>query len=228
MKKVILIPAVCFIVAPAFAQDNTITIIHKDDSKDVVDMSGALSPVVDSVVESVAERFEEKEVAPVVAVEPKAESAEKTVDPKADPVSQPAKKPAKKPEIKPAKKAAIADVKKTVRIPLPGRKPAHAAAVGAQNGGVQGADAPLAPAPPEPGISKERALSLALEIAPPSHEYEVSDRGDVYVVFFKTEGGAFEVLVDRNTGEVLSYKSLEKVQKSLPPGHLPKPINLPR
>lgn len=212
---------------------------------DAPDISESLQSIMGDAVKSAAERAEEQVVTPVEAVEPKediAPEAEPEVAPETipEPVAEPApvvekpkeavQKPAKKPAPKPAAKPVVKKAKVMKRVPIPGRKPVRAdsqsASVGAGSG-VPDAGAPLAPSRPDAGISKERALSIALEKAPPAREFEVNERGDLYAVMFKDEGRALEVLVDRYTGEILSSKSLEAVGNSVPPGYLPRPVAVP-
>lgn len=202
---------------------------------DAPDISESLQSIMGDAVKSASERAQEQVVAPVEAVEPKgdiAPEAEPEVAPETIPepvVEKPkeaVQKPAKKPAPKPAAKPAVKKAKVMKRVPLPGRKPVRDVAVG-EGASVPDVGAPLAPSQPDAGISKERALSIALEKAPPAREFEVNERGDVYAVLFKTEDGAQEVIVDRYTGEILSSKSLEAVGNSVPPGYLPRPVAVP-
>lgn len=67
------------------------------------------------------------------------------------------------------------------------------------------------PLPPNAVITPELAKSIALDHAPPARSMEVAQRvyqgKPVFVVTFKTETGLFDVLVDAQTGKVVTTVS---------------------
>lgn len=87
----------------------------------------------------------------------------------------------------------------------PPRKPAPVleSAAAAPNGDEDEAPAYVAGQP----VDADRALRLALDVAPPSRGYEVIRRTyqdrPVFQVTFRTEDGLHDVLVDAETGDIL-------------------------
>jgi uncharacterized membrane protein YkoI len=76
-------------------------------------------------------------------------------------------------------------------------------------------------------ITRERALYIALEDAPPASRSEVIESRfeghDTYSVIFGTEDGDYEVTVDRASGQILQSGFMVKDTAPVKPGHLPKP-----
>ena len=74
-------------------------------------------------------------------------------------------------------------------------------------------------------ISKEEAIAIALFEAPPAKNYEVfpRDRGQglEYAVLFRTEDGAYEVVIDALSGKIVESGSLKPLDAHVLPGHLP-------
>ena len=228
--------------APAWAQGgNTITIIHDDGSQDVIDLGeGALSqkaekavkstPVVETVPDDEAtsepEPEVEAEIEPARASEPEPESK---IEPKSEPVAE-----SEQEQPKTSAKASV------VMIPLPDRKPPVPAGFQVSKPSASVAkpnqtSPELEPEVEQPQqqnlsvagvITRDQALSIALDAAPPSRDVEIREQvlesGDaVYAVLFKTERGVYEVLVGRVSGEIYSAKMLRASRVPAKPGHLP-------
>lgn len=219
MKKFLLASAVCVFAFPAFAQTNTITVIHEDGSEDVIELGGsAPKPAPSSGAQKSVIFKQPAETAVELSVEPAAQPAIEQVVPTieriAEPVSKP--KPAAKPKVikkakpQPKKKPKAVAAKKVVQDPLaviPSRKP-HRRVL--QTGEV---------------ITKEKALYIALSEAPPAKDVQVYPRdgaaGLEYSVIFKTEDGGYEVVVDGASGVITSSGKVKSGQAFTKPGHLP-------
>lgn len=199
----------CILASPAFAQGaNTITIIHDDGSKDVVEIGRPAAPV---------------SAPPAPRSQPSLRDViEKTVQPPAAPdavsVSTPQERaapPVPQPASKPRVRAAAEDT----RPPKPGRKPDV----------LRAAVWNSAPVSPESvggaAVTADDALQVALGLAPPSRRFDVQpralDAGFAFAVTFKTERGDYEVLVDSDTGSVISKGYVGGVAQPTLPGHLP-------
>lgn len=77
-------------------------------------------------------------------------------------------------------------------------------------------------------ISEDMALQIALDVAPPSRGFRVSlqslEDKPVYAVLFRTHEGPYEVLVDGQSGKVLSSGPVETAPaQPAKPGHLLPP-----
>jgi uncharacterized membrane protein YkoI len=76
-------------------------------------------------------------------------------------------------------------------------------------------------------ISEGQALSIAIDSAPPSQDFEVfrEMQGNIkiYQVLFKTGGGLYEVQIDAQSGDVIYSDYRRDLEHySTPAGHLPK------
>ncbi len=238
MKKILLTTCLCVLAAAVFAPGvfaqggSTITIIHEDGSKDVIDLGTSAKPA--PAPEVVQEAYPEAipDVAPAPDPIPEGVAEPAPMEPPKAPVEPvPAPEIVAEPEPeqvveesapKPApKKAAAPKPVKKADVPKPRRKPYRA---------VEGeTPAETAAMPQVPAaISRDKAVYIALEAAPPSRDVEVIERANEYAVLFKTEEGVYEVLVDRQSGVILSTQMLENVRNTVPPGHLPARVNLPK
>ncbi len=208
MKFLVFIFVFVLCVTPsAFVKsaENTITIIHEDGSKDVVDLHQPAAPV-----EAKPEmRGEPKpETAPVAK---KADPAPKTVVKEVEPaVQKPAVKQAALPK---AEKTPVKTVKKKKAAPPP-PKVVTPPPLPVQRKIQSGA-----------AITRGKAISIALAYAPPSSDVEVFSTNyegvDVFAVVFKTEDGFHEVLIDNQTGKVLESRESAHFNAQASPGHLP-------
>ena len=232
MKRFFLTSAVCvFAFSPAvMGQGSTITVIHEDGSQDVIELGGSApqkAPAPTNSTKSVIFKTPSEGEPPVAAptpesatapesesIVPRAErveepQAEPEVEPAPVPKAQPKAKPKPKPKTKPKKKAKAKSktVKKDPLALIPPRKP-HRRALPAG----------------EP-ITKEKAHYNAMSEAPPDKDVQVIPRegasGLEYVVIFKTEDGAYEVIVDGVSGTITSSGNLKADQPLTKPGHLP-------
>ena len=201
MKRFLLsfVVFVCaFPVAQSFAQDepNAIIIIREDGTKDVIPLGGPPPPVPEPV----------ERRAPNVEVETKPVPEAAVTQPKIAPSIERVAKPASKPKAAPAKPKAR-KVRKDVLAINPPRKPHRR---------VMHAGEP---------ITKDKALYIALNEAPPSRDVQVysvqSEAGPAYSVLFRTEEGAYEVLVDAGSGVILNSGTVQVEQSYVKPGHLP-------
>lgn len=207
MKRFLLISAMCVLavsaVAPvAFSQEaNVITIIREDGSKEVIPLEPA--PAVPEPVQR-APRVE-VETRPAPQAAPKA--VPRAAAPKIAPTIERVAKPSSRPKIKPTVKPQARKVRKDALALIPPRKP-HRQVL-----------------PAGEVITKDKALYIALNEAPPSRDVQVysvqGDRGAAYSVLFKTEEGAYEVLVDAGSGVILSSGAVQVEQSYVKPGHLP-------
>ena len=75
-------------------------------------------------------------------------------------------------------------------------------------------------------ITRAKAISIALDYAPPSSDVEVFlsefEGQQAYAVLFKVEQGVHEVLIHSVSGEVLVSRKREAYGQSAKPGHLPQ------
>lgn len=234
MKRFLLTSAVCVFAfsSVGVAQESTITIIHEDGHEDVIELGGSApkaapssrTPKVEvapkparSVVfkdpGAVAEPVvEAAPVAPKIAPMPVLESEPKVVKkpaPKVVKKAAPKPQPKKKPKPKAvAKNVAKAKVERDVLAIVPPRKPQRRAQ-------------PVA----GETISKDKALYIALSEAPPAKNVQVYLRegkaGLEYSVVFKTEEGAYEVVVDGATGVITRSGKVSGNADFVRPGHLP-------
>lgn len=197
MRKILLTSVMCILTLPAFGQGSTITVIHDDGSKDVIDLGE------DAISQHAPEKT--PPAIDVIHAEPNVEepAPSKPVAVQAVPESAPAvKQPAPKPKL--AAKQAKAAV-----IQTPSKKPHRQV--------LQAGEA----------ITRDKALYIALSEAPPSRDVEIqemlSPKGTpMYAVLFKDEAGVYEVLVDGISGVILSSGKLSKAnEKHVQPGHLP-------
>ena len=213
MKFVTFTLLLLFIFAQAFAQDHVIRVIGDDGNETVVEIPSPNAPA----------RAPEKPASPSEPVVKKVPSRSIL-----DPVptqTQPAAAPALTP---PAITKTAPDI--PVRsAPIPKPKTVKAAAIKKPVAPRPSAK-PLPPMPdpaldPEKAayyappkavdgkeVSQKLAKRIALEIAPPSRNIQVFPRTfedrPVHVVRFKTDDGFFDVLVDRENGEILATKDL--------------------
>ena len=199
MKRFLLILMLCVVAAPVMAQEaNVITIIREDGSKEVIPLGGPAPAVPEPAAERSAPKVEvETRPAPEAVVEqPKIAPSVKRV---AKPVSQPKIQPSVKPKAKRVRQDALAFV--------PPRKPHRQVMPSGQV------------------ITKDKALYIALSEAPPSRDVQVysvqSERGAAYSVLFKTDEGAYEVLVDAGSGVILNSGAVQVERSYVKPGHLP-------
>ncbi len=203
MKYFLALPLL-FFALPAFAQGSSITIIHDDGSKDVINLErGAEESVESAPAPETApqEVVVEEAPAPKAVVEKKVEEK-----PKEKPKAKP--KAALKPKVKPKPKAALEPVEDIVTPP---RKPVRQTI-------PQGAK-----------ITPERASYIALEEAPPSSGMKVFlsefEGAEAYAVVFKVEDGFHEVLVDTVSGQIMSSQPSAYFTATEPrPGHLPQQL----
>ena len=227
MKKFLLSWCLCVFALPAFGQgEQAITIIGDDGSKQIVPIDSA-SPskksvvrvpkvekangVVPNPVYDVPSLVTKQEplAAPQVSVE---EAHQKAVQQMRD-GSQAPVKPAVKPKNTKIEKNAepISGDDNASDAPKPLRKPTY-----------RRVDPAIASGQP---IDKEAAMSIALGVAPPSRDIQVTsfsdDKGLMYSVVFKTDDGLYEVLVDAVTREILRSEYKDEGQASVKPGHLP-------
>jgi len=200
MKRAFLILVICGFSLPVLAQDNVITIIRDDGSKEVIDLGGS------------APKPEVVKTPPKVVVETPVQNPARDVEAQA-PVPVPVEQKEAKPS-KPKPVAALAKTKtlkpKTVKreaVQKPLKKPHRQ----------------ILPAG-EP-ITKEKALYIALAEAPPSKDVRVystkTDEWYDYSVMFKVEEGDYEVVVDGLTGVIKDSGYVDADQTLVKPGHLP-------
>ena len=216
MKRYLLASAVVLSVmaVPVTAQENTITIIHEDGSKDVIQLGGnkapapAPAPKAPPRVEVETKHAPQSvtEVAPVPEAVPAQEpAAAEPIMPKVERIAEPVSKPVPKKEEKKAAPAKVAK-KAAPRDPLafvPLRKPHRRVMT------------------QDTVITKEKALYIALGEAPPSRDVQVMERDGAYSVIFKTEDGPYEVLIDASNGVVQRSGLIEQTAPVTKPGHLP-------
>lgn len=207
MKRFLLSFAVCVLAFPlpvvAQEEPNAIIIIREDGSKEVIPLGGAAPPVP-----APAERR-----APSVEVETRSAPDGAASRPKIAPTIERAARPVTKPNSKAAPvqtatpKAKPKNVRKDALALIPPRKP-HRQIM-----------------PTGEGITKDKALYIALSEAPPSRDVQVytvqSEQGAAYSVLFKTDEGAYEVLVDAGSGVILSSGAVQVERSYVKPGHLP-------
>ncbi len=134
------------------------------------------------------------------------------------------------PAPEPAAKAAVKAKKdpKAVPKPTPKSAPKSAPKPGVKKTVVKPVPKPLFQTIPEGAeITRERALYIALEAAPPAFRSEVFESrfegAPAFSVLFKTEDGDYEVTVDRVKGHILQSGYLVKDSVHVLPGHLPRP-----
>ena len=215
MKRFLLLASACVLSAsPAFAQDegNVIRIIHDDGRVDVIDLR---QPAPQPTPQSAPNPVPQSAPAPAQAA------------PAADPVAvKVAPKPAPEavPDARVMPKKAVA--KKAIAKPQP-EKPA------VRKVPVQPKETPVVPVrkpvrqtiPQGARITKDRALYIALEAAPPASGMQVVESiykdKPVFLVGFKTDQGMYEVLVDVASGQILGSGIAEKDSLTHLPGHLP-------
>lgn len=203
---------VAFLVGavPALAEsgDNMIRIINKDGSVTEFEIPAEkrLPPPA------------QPETAPAPATSPAPEApslAPQTALPEAA-APAPSPEPVLAPESTAPPKAKIVKVKKKAKprvfVPTPRHKPLATLAL------------PPASPPQAPGeITREQAITIALEVAPPARSMDVERRSYedriVYVVAFRTDDGVQDVLVDAKSGDIVTV--LEKARSVPKPGHLP-------
>ncbi len=79
--------------------------------------------------------------------------------------------------------------------------------------------------PPGTEITEDMALSIAIDVAPPSGGYAVSravyEGKPVFAATFKTEEGLHDVLIDAATGAVVLNRPASVPSAPARPGHLP-------
>lgn len=218
MKRILLTSAmavsICVFGSAAFAQGNSITIIHDDGSKEVIELGSSVPDVAPSPALKATPRVEvvprAERVAPPVsspAVPPDA-AAEPKVVPVLEKEFQP--KPKLEPQTKPQPKQQESVPSQRLakeHVQVPPRKP-HRQVI---SNGEQ--------------ITKDKALYIALSEAPPARDVQVkaieTSQGNDFSVIFETDDGGYEVLVDGLSGVIKHSGAIEKGQSLVQPGHLP-------
>jgi len=206
MKRFLLMFALCVVAVPVMAPEafsqgaNVITIIRDDGTKDVIELGGPPPPVPERIQRPPTIEVETGSLpAPHVAPEP--------FEPKIPPSVERVAKPESKPKIKPTVKPKAIKKRVDALAFVPPRKPYRRFI------------------PSDEPITKDRALYIALNDAPPSRDVQVypvqSSRGPAYSVLFKTEEGAYEVLVDAESGLILNSGAVKVEHSYTKPGHLP-------
>ena len=177
------------------AQENVIRIISEDGKVQELVIEAPAPVVAEPVVEEVQPVVEpEAEAVPVV--EP---DSVLQVEPEAEPVE--AESVAPEPKAEPVQKE---EEEKVEVVPVPPRKPALPPEAGMGHRNPQAVDAMQERA----GISREQAIALALEHAPPARTIRAwprvyNDR-PVYEVIFKTEQGDHVIYIDQADGHVIN------------------------
>lgn len=196
-----------FLFIPLSAQaQNKIIVIGEDGKKQEITLD---QPQINPVEPEPA-----KESAPQIS-EPAPLSAsdlmriEDPASPKPAPATQ-TQQSVPKPQKAVVKPPAIkrSPVKQTSMIPIPPRKPsAEDVARWVEESKPVFNFVDPKNIPPDVAITRDLAVRVALEVAPPSRGYEVfrTDYKDrpAYQVRFKTEAGPHDVVVDAESGEVL-------------------------
>lgn len=162
-------------------------------------------------------------------------------EPEIEEIEKPVEQPAAPPAKPPVEKAKPKKVSKSVRPKaepihvVPPRKPVSKVSNDKASHDKVSNDVPSSKTEPPKSeisiggapISEAKALSLAIDSAPPAHDFEVfrqmqGDR-EIYQVLFKTERGPYEVQVDALNGQIL-YSDYRDDLGSYPTraGHLPK------
>lgn len=214
MNRILLISAlavsICVFGSAGFAQGNSITIVHDDGSKEVIELGGSVPDVAPSPAPKATPRVEvvprAERVAPPVSSP--AVSPDVVAEPKVAPVvekeSQP--KPQAKPQAKPQESVSSQRLAKE-HVQVPPKKP-HRQVI---SNGEQ--------------ITKEKALYIALSEAPPARDVQVkaveTAQGNDFSVIFETDDGGYEVLVDGLSGVIKHSGAIENGQSLVQPGHLP-------
>ena len=215
-------------VFPAFVYGaEAITIIGEDGTKQVIPLEAAPS-VPESVVRAKKNKRSPPRIVPpggglippsVVRIKDNKDQSLNIVEGNEAQADQEIAEPieAIKPQIKPKdigdanKQAGVQDFEKSEELPKPNRKPS-----------VKVSDDPVRTAKP---IPKNEAIAIALSVAPPSRDMQVTpfsdEQGLMYSVLFKTDNGAYEVLVDAHTQQILRSEYKENGQAIVEPGHLP-------
>jgi hypothetical protein len=229
MKKTALILLVTVSIFPfcALAQDNLIRIIHDDGRVDEIEMPGNKKHVPPEMPADTAtlppaskDSPVAEDIAPVQAApDPVERAIEKAV-------RETDKAPAPKVAAKPAKKKQQEAKKETPAESAPegaiSQYPASPEAIGRPM---------LEPEPRQipPGteITKEMALSIALDFAPPARSVTVLPRTHngtpVFVVSFRTDDGIEDFLIDRQTGEPIWADGSRGAQTKAEPAPEAKP-----
>ena len=225
MMRPLLLSGALFVFAamPALAQDpnSTITIIHEDGSKDVIDLRNKANPnsparIPEPVKPAPSEVAPQPDAAniPQVAVEPEPILEEDSIVPEPRVVHAPVEddKAKAQPKVEPPKaKPAPPEKAAVTPPPMPVQRK------------VQGT------LEPDQNISRQAALAIALDYAPPSMDmnmFLVDYQGrEVYAAIFKTEDGFHEVLVDPRTGTVLESQASSRFDnRAARPGTLPQQL----
>lgn len=189
--------------APAYAQNNTITVINEDGTKSSIDIGPTpAAPPVEPP---------RKPAAPARSVTP-------DPAPQATPARKPAKKPATTQQAKketpvkkaPAKKSAAPKKKKaktTTGIQTGKKREISAVPLVAQLHSSPRTSTAPRPQRLGPAMTPDDAIRIALDAAPPArsvHAIPVNYKGlHAYQVVFRTEEGDRSVFVDRESGRVV-------------------------
>ena len=203
MKLRFLVILLLFLPLSAQAQ-NKIIVIGEDGKKQevILDQPPVAAPIPKEGIEIKPKVIKSKPDTTTKKSEPKPLTLEDRA-----PVQQAApKKPPSKPKM--TQKAKPAPVKRAARVPYPPRKPtAEEVAKWVEDSKPVFDFVDPKNIPADVTITRDLAVRVALEVAPPSRGYDVF-RMDykgrpAYQIRFKTEGGPHDVLVDAQNGEVL-------------------------
>lgn len=206
LVRICLAAALVLAAQPVAAQEsgtNEIKVINEDGSVSVFEMPESPQgvPVARPLTKMERMLMEQEQQAPVKA-EVAAPEPEKKAAP-ADAVKLPA---AVKKAVAPERKEGESVMTQAAHEfpPVPGRKPgvSRPRPVVAER-----ESAAPQPVSPEAVISKNRAVSIAIDHAPPSSDFQVfrkmMDGRRVYEIVFKTDGGDVPVIVDAASGDVI-------------------------